>query len=95
MNGFELLEVSGESCANCFTLMPILNRLAAERNIPLKHIEAGADTRELVDSLKIERVPTVIVFKDGKEMARCTGFQPEEILSVWLDAKLEDRKSVV
>ena len=49
MNGFELLEVSGESCANCFTLMPILNRLAAERNIPLKHIEAGADTRELID----------------------------------------------
>lgn len=92
MNEFEILEVSGESCANCFTLMPILHKLAAERNIPLRHIEAGEDTQELLQSLQIERVPTVIVKKNGREIARCTGYQPEEILSLWLDAKLEEEQ---
>ena len=42
-----------------------------------------------VQALAVDRVPTLIVLKDGAEMARCTGFQPEEILSLWLDAKLE------
>lgn len=90
MSKFEIVEVSGESCANCFTLMPILHKLAVERNIPLTHVEAGADTAEEVQQLNIERVPTVIVRRDGEEVARCTGFQPEEILSLWLDAKTEE-----
>ena len=42
-----------------------------------------------VQALAVDRVPTLIVLRDGAEVARCTGFQPEEILSLWLDAKLE------
>ena len=29
MANIELLEVSGEGCANCFSLLPLLNKLAA------------------------------------------------------------------
>ena len=87
---YELLEVSGESCANCFTLLPIVNRLAAARGIPVRHIEVTEETAAEVRALYIERVPTLIVFKEGKEIARCTGYQPEEILEAWLDAKLEE-----
>ena len=87
---YELLEVSGESCANCFTLLPIVNRLAAARGIPVRHLEVTEETAAEVQTLYIERVPTLIVFKEGKEIARCTGYQPEEILEAWLDAKLEE-----
>lgn len=87
---YELLEVSGESCANCFTLLPIVNRLAAARGIPVRHLEVTEETAAEVRALCIECVPTLIVFKEGKEIARCTGYQPEEILEVWLDAKLEE-----
>lgn len=87
---YELLEVSGESCANCFTLLPIVNRLAAARGIPVRHLEVTEETAAEVQALYIERVPTLIVFKEGIEIARCTGYQPEEILEVWLDAKLEE-----
>ena len=87
---YELLEVSGESCANCFTLLPIVNRLAAARGIPVRHLEVTEETAAEVRALYIERVPTLIVFKKGKEIARCTGYQPEEILEAWLDAKLEE-----
>ena len=30
------------------------------------------------------------MIKEGREIARCTGYQPEEILEVWLDAKLDE-----
>ena len=83
-----LLEVSGESCANCFTLLPVVRRLAAARGIPVEHLEVNEQSADRVRSLAVDRVPTLIVFRDGKEIARCTGYQPEEILELWLDAKL-------
>ena len=83
-----LLEVSGESCANCFTLLPVVRRLAAARGIPVVHLEVNEQTADRVRALAVDRVPTLIVFRDGKEIARCTGYQPEEILELWLDAKL-------
>lgn len=89
----ELLEVSGESCANCFSLMPILHRLAAAKNIPLRHLELTEGTRAEAEKYQIDRVPTVLVLKDGEPVARCTGFQPEEILSLWLDAKIEEARA--
>ena len=87
---YELVEVSGESCANCLTLLPVVNRLAAARGIPVRHVEVTESAAAEVQKLQIGRVPTLIVFKEGHEIARCTGYQPEEILEVWLDAKLEE-----
>lgn len=86
---YELLEVSGEGCANCYSLLPVVNKLAAARGIPVRHLEVTAENEEAVRMLAIERVPTLIVYCDGEEAARCTGYQPEEILEVWLDAKTE------
>ena len=85
-----VIEVSGESCANCLTLMPILNRLVSNRtDTELHHVEVNEDTMEFVKEFEIFSVPTILVFKDGKEIGRCRGFQPEEILEVWLDSKLD------
>ena len=90
MAKYSLLEVSGESCANCLTLLPLVNRLAAARGLEVGHLEVNEANAQRVRSLQVDRVPTLIVFRDGKEVARCTGYQPEEILSVWVEAKLEE-----
>ena len=92
MANIELLEVSGEGCANCFSLLPLLNKLAAERGIPLRHLEVTEENAEAVRKYEIDRVPTVLVLKDGEVTARCSGYQPEEILSLWLDAKISDAR---
>ena len=86
----EILEFSGESCANCFSLMPVVNGLAAARGIGVRHIEVSPEHAAEVSAYAIERVPTLLLLADGKEFARCTGYQPEEILEVWLDAKTEE-----
>lgn len=94
LKGLCCVEISGESCANCLTLMPILQELCAARgDVKLVHIEADYTTLALMEELEVEKVPTILLVEDGEIFARCAGFQPEEILELWLDAKLEERKA--
>lgn len=93
LKGISVVEVSGESCANCLSLMPILQRLVQKRkDCVLHHIEAGEDTVPLLERFEVEALPTILILKDLEVCAKCRGFQPEEILEVWLDAKIEEAK---
>ncbi len=94
LKGICCVEVSGESCANCLTLMPILKELCENRNdVRLVHVEADYTTLPLMEEWEVVKVPTILLVEDGEIFARCTGFQPEEILEIWLDAKIEERKA--
>ena len=91
--GLCCVEVSGEECANCLTLMPILQELCEKRDdIRLVHVEADYSTLPLMEEWEVEKVPTILLMEDGEIFARCAGFQPEEILEIWLDAKISERK---
>ena len=91
LNGLQVVEVSGESCANCLTLMPMLFEVVGARdNLSLLHIEADENTKGFIEEYKIDRVPTVLLLDDGKEFARAIGFQPQEIFELWLDAMVEE-----
>lgn len=93
LKGICVIEVSGESCANCLSLMPILSRLVGQRDdARLIHIEASEQTMPLIEHFDIQSVPTILVTLDGEIKSRCKGFQPEEILELWLDAKIEEIK---
>lgn len=95
LKGLCCVEVSGESCANCLTLMPILEELCSARgDIRLVHVEADYSTLALMEEWEVVKVPTILLVEDGEIFARCTGFQPEEILEIWLDAKIEERKAL-
>ena len=95
LSGLCVVEISGESCANCLTLMPILHRLCAGmEGVRLVHVEADYSTLPLMEEWEVEKVPTILVMDDGDIFARCTGFQPEEILELWLESKIEERKAM-
>lgn len=90
LKGVCVIEVSGESCANCLTLMPILDRLVSPRkNVKLVHIEADPTTEDLIKRFEVRQAPTILITVDGVIAERVVGFQPEEILELWLDDKLE------
>lgn len=94
LKGITVVEVSGESCANCISLMPVLNSIMSQRNdAVLHHIEASEDTVEFMERFNIEAVPTILIMYDDEVFARCRGYQPEEILELWLDAKIDELKS--
>ena len=94
LQGLCCVEISGESCANCLTLMPILQELcAARKELRLVHVEADYSTMPLMEKWEVVKVPTILLVEDGEIFARCAGFQPEEILEIWMDAKIEERKA--
>ncbi|MBE7078572.1 MAG: thioredoxin family protein [Clostridiales bacterium] len=94
LKGLCCVEISGESCANCLTLMPVLKSICdARSDVRLVHVEADYTTLPLMEEWGVEKVPTILLVEDGEIFARCSGFQPEEILELWLDAKLEERKA--
>ena len=95
LKGLCCVEVSGEDCANCLTLMPILKSICDARgDIRLVHVEANYSTTALLEAWEVVKVPTILLMQDGEIFARCTGFQPEEILELWMGAKIEEKKSL-
>ena len=95
LKGISVVEVSGEGCANCYSLMPILNKLVGNRNdCVLHHLEATEETMQLVEAFGVVAVPTILILKDDVVHAKCRGYQPEEILEIWLDSKIEEIKNL-
>ncbi len=95
LQGLCCVEVSGEDCANCLTLMPILQEICGARDdVKLVHVEADFSTAALMEEWEVLRVPTILLMDDGEIFARCAGFQPEEILEIWIDSKIEERKAL-
>ncbi|MDE5715253.1 MAG: thioredoxin family protein [Anaeroplasmataceae bacterium] len=93
LQGITIIEVSGESCANCLTLYPILNQIIKNRSdCVLHHLEIDENTAPIALNWHIESVPTILIMKDEEEYARCRGYQPYEILELWIDAKIEQIK---
>ena len=89
--GLTCIAFSGEGCMGCLTLVPVLNSvLGGRKDIRLEQVEVSEDTKDIVTFFGVDRVPTVILADDGKEFARCHGYQPEEILELWIDAKIEE-----
>lgn len=91
--GISLVEVSGEGCASCEVLFPLLRKKEKERgDFVLYRVEVEDLTEELIEKWELVKIPTALLFVDGKIVARFSGYQPEEILDVWLDAKLSEWK---
>jgi len=83
-----LIEVGGDSCVNCLAVMPLLSELAVQ--FGLKFVKVDVEEQpELARGFSIDRIPTIILAEDGKAFAQCSGYQPQEILEYWIEAKLE------
>lgn len=78
-----LVEFGADWCAPCKMQMPILEKFAKERKIKVIQVDVD-DSPELASKFKINGVPTIIIFKDGKEFIRKTGL-----------TKLDDLKKFV
>ncbi len=73
-------------CVPCKKLSPMLDELAGPLSRRIKFVKIDIDQASaLADRLKIDGVPTVLLFKNGKEVDRVLGLMPEKDLK----AKLE------
>ncbi|MDE6850601.1 MAG: thioredoxin family protein [Clostridia bacterium] len=87
LSGKCLIEISGEGCDACLAVLPNCGRVA--ENFGLKFVKINIqDCPEIVEKFNISRIPSIVLAKDGKEIAKCSGYQPLEILELWVQAKL-------
>ncbi len=85
----KLIEISGDSCASCHALLPQLNAVALQNNLAFERIDIESRP-EAIEKYSVDRIPTIILADGEKIIAKCSGYQPEEILSLWIEAKLEE-----
>lgn len=57
-------------CPDCSRFLPIFDSLHLMAALPLRKARIDRDENPMWDDFKIERVPTVVLFENGKEKGR-------------------------
>lgn len=76
--GTALIDFYADWCGPCKMIAPVLERLAAEYS-DVRILKVDIDTAgTLAQEYRVMSIPTLILFKEGKESGRLIGVHPEE-----------------
>ncbi|SLM29773.1 Thioredoxin [Desulfamplus magnetovallimortis] len=88
--GVSLVDFSALWCAPCKAQKPIIDGLIKKFKGNTSIIEMDIDkNRELAEKYMIQSIPTLILFKNGREIKRFVGIQTEATLSNSLNQAIE------
>lgn len=66
-------------CGPCKMIAPILEEIVSETDLSLGKVNVD-EQRELAMRYRIQFIPTLVFFKDGKELTRVTGYREKRDL---------------
>jgi len=90
-DGVAIIDCWAEWCMPCRMLAPTIDELADEFEGRAIVGKLNADEHhEATTALSISALPTIILFKDGKEVNRLTGLQSKDNLKKALEELIED-----
>ncbi len=73
-----LVDVYGDYCAPCRALAPTIEKLATEFEGRAKVVKLNVEAdQDLAGKLHLSAVPTVLAFRNGKEVGRLVGLRTE------------------
>ncbi len=80
-SGLTLVDFFAEWCAPCRMLVPVLEELAEEKKDQMKFCKVDIDqAQDITTEFQVTSVPTLILFKDGKEVNRTIGLKDGDAL---------------
>ncbi len=80
--GVVLVDYWAVWCGPCRKMEPVLKQIAAETDVKIAKLNVD-DYKAFVRTRNVSTIPTMIVYKDGKEVKRLVGvYSKDEILEV-------------
>jgi thioredoxin 1 len=84
-----LIDFWAEWCGPCRMLAPILDQLSEEMNDKVKIVKMNIDENpETPSKFGVRGIPTMLLFKEGKQIATKVGVQPKNALQEWINSSL-------
>ncbi len=83
--GITLVDFYATWCGPCRMLHPVLEKLASTRSeIDYKQIDVD-NAPNISKEYGVMSIPTLILFKDGKEISKNVGYMTEEEITEWIN----------
>ena len=83
--GLVVVQYFATWCGPCKMLKPVLEALSTEMtDSKFYRLDIDLFTNQAVEA-GIRSVPTVVLYKDGEEVDRQSGYQPKERVAAWLN----------
>ncbi len=87
-NGIILVDFGAGWCGPCRMLGPIFEELSGEiGQVKFAKVDI-TECEEIAQKFSVMSIPTIILFKDGKEEDRMMGLVPKDALKDWVESKL-------
>ena len=84
--GYVLVDFFATWCGPCKMLAPVFEQAGEEMKNDATFLKVDIDeAMDIARSFGIMSVPTMILFKDGKEVSKKTGYMPEPLLTKWIE----------
>ena len=84
-----LLDLWAPWCGPCRQVAPVLERLATHYAGRVKVVKVNVDdNRRIAQRFDASSIPTLVMLRDGRPVARLVGAQPEPVLKARIDALL-------
>ncbi|MGM9985681.1 MAG: thioredoxin [Bacillaceae bacterium] len=85
--GLTLVDFWAPWCGPCRMIAPVLEELVAEMGDKVKVVKVDVDdNQEIAVKYEVMSIPTLILFKDGVQVAKTMGFQPKEALVEFINS---------
>ncbi len=87
--GVTLVDFYADWCGPCRMIAPIVEELALEMSGIAKIAKLDIDSaQETTSNLGVTSIPTIILFKNGKEVKRVVGVKDKDTLKAMINAEI-------
>lgn len=87
-SGTTLVDFYAKWCGPCQKLGPVIDEVAKDMQGKANIVKVNVDqSKDLAQKYNIQGVPTMILFKDGKEVGRLSGFNSKENIVRFIESR--------